>query len=193
MEKFYCNTKYVDLKYGKQSYMLFGDKNKNKELLIFVPGITFGMFEYYSLSKYFTERYNDKYQILLFTLYGRGKSDLPKLNGKYLQHDEYLFVHQIFDLLTKLKLIWKIENNVLQGEETEKDKKIVEVEKKIEKEEKKENEDEFFYKKINIIGHSMGGAVTVSFVYHYPELINKMILLSPAGFYFYFQLFLILF
>lgn len=44
-----------------------------------------------------------------------------------------------------------------------------------------------FYKKIglqktSLVGHSMGGQIALSFALNYPDLINKLVLIAPAGF-----------
>jgi pimeloyl-ACP methyl ester carboxylesterase len=41
--------------------------------------------------------------------------------------------------------------------------------------------DELKIQKVNLVGHSMGGQIGIQFDLMYPERIDKLILVSPAG------------
>jgi len=92
-------------------------------------------------------------QVLRYDLYGRGLSDDPPVN-----HDAPLFVDQLFELLSALEFV--------------------------DKQKKDGDDDTTAYRsnnvRITLLGHSMGGGIAVAFAEKYPDLIDRLVLITAA-------------
>lgn len=90
-------------------------------------------------------------RVLMFDLFGRGFTDAPS----DLDYDDRLFITQIFYVLASSPLAW------LPGTQ------------------KGEDSDE--RRGFSIIGYSLGGCLSMAFASYFPELVEDVVLLAPAG------------
>ncbi|KAL9649557.1 hypothetical protein ABK040_003235 [Willaertia magna] len=182
---------FIKTKHGKTRYILDGNLNSN-HTIIFVPGITSHSFTYQSLTNTLiklassnnnniendnniekidsnqNDNQNDKinFKTLRYDTYGRGKSSDPQE-----LHTADLFVEQLFELIDQLILK---KNNTLQNNLHLNEENSLQQNKKLNVEEKE---------RITIVGFSMGGTIATCFTKKYPNLVNDLILFSPAGAY----------
>lgn len=167
------NRSFIQLQKGKTAYYLFGNTKNPKQLWVLIHGI--GAYAY--CFEWLINHLNTNSSIaqdalvLTFDLYGRGYS------GYATPQNQGLFVGQTRDLLQTLNLVdFSSCTSPVKSPISPREKEALPV---------PPTPIPTFsfppFKSITLVGHSMGGAISLCFCHAYPEVVESMILLSPAG------------
>nr|CAG4707892.1 unnamed protein product [Naegleria fowleri] len=154
---------FLTTKHGKTRYILNSTNLEapTDHLIVFVCGISSHSYSFHFLVKALMKQWtsssssqNIKY--LRYDKYGRGKSSNPT----DILHDGDLFVEQLYELIDGIELKPRQQQNNNNNNNTS----TLSAK-----------------PRITIIGFSMGGAISTLFASKYSDLVDDLILFSPAG------------
>ncbi|KAG2393727.1 hypothetical protein C9374_007258 [Naegleria lovaniensis] len=151
---------FLTTKHGKTRYILNGTNLSapTDHLIVFVCGISSHSYSFHFLVKALMKQYESlrssqqNIKYLRYDKYGRGKSSNPL----DILHDGDLFVEQLYELIDGVEL---------------KPRRV----------EQQNNSSITLKPRITIIGFSMGGAIATLFASKHSDLVDDLILFSPAG------------
>jgi len=148
---------FIKTKHGKTRYIQNGDLSPVVDhLIVFVCGISSHSYSYFHLARSLMKELQQTDQVNAKTSYRFLRYDKygrGKSSNPSDHHTSELFVEQLHSLLSEVEL--KPRRHETRCDDTK--------------------------PRITVIGFSMGGAISIHFAAKYPELVDDLILFSPAG------------